>query len=154
MSKPSPSRHGARRLAREWALQVLYRLDTTGALDDLDVVDDALVQHREAFAGDALAESPDAAAYCDELVRGVTLRRGEIDAVVRRASQHWRLDRMARVDRNILRVAALELVEGRVPARVVINEGIEIAKRFGTEESGAFVNGILDRIAQDVERAP
>lgn len=154
MSKPSQPRHGARRLAREWALQVLYRLDTTASLTDLAVVDEALVQHREAFAEEALVESPDAAAYCDELVRGVTLRLGEIDAVVRRASQHWRLDRMTRVDRNILRVAALELVEGRVPARVVINEGIEVAKRFGAEESGAFVNGILDRIAQDLERAP
>lgn len=150
----SQQRFGARRIAREWALQVLYRLDTTGSLADRAVVDRALVQHRESFAGQQLAELPDAASYCDRLVRGVTTRLGEVDGVIRAASQHWRPDRMARVDRNLLRLAAYELVDGSVPARVVINEAIEVAKKFGTEDSGAFVNGILDRIAQETGRAP
>lgn len=155
MSKSSSQqRFGARRVAREWALQVLYRLDTTGSVSDLEVVDAALVQHRESFAGEQLVDLPDAASYCDQLVRGVATRLGEVDRVIRAASQHWRPDRMARVDRNILRLAAFELVDGSVPARVVINEAIEVAKKFGTEDSGAFVNGILDRIAQELGRAP
>ena len=154
MSKSSQQRFGARRVAREWAAQILYRLDATGSLSDFSVVDEALVQHRESFAGEELVELPDAAPYCDRLVRGVTTRLGEVDKVIRAASQHWRLDRMARVDRNILRLAAFELVSGDVPARVVINEAIEVAKKYGTEESGAFVNGILDRIAQDLGHAP
>lgn len=150
----SQQRFGARRIAREWALQVLYRLDTTGSVSDLAVVDAALVQHRESFVGAELVDLPDAAPYCDQLVRGVATRLGEVDRVIRAASQHWRPDRMARVDRNILRLAAFELVDGSVPARVVINEAIEVAKKFGTEDSGAFVNGILDRIAQELGRAP
>lgn len=154
VTKSSQQRFGARRVAREWAAQILYRLDTTGSVTDLAVVDDALVQHREAFAGEELTSLPDAAPYCDRLVRGVATRLAEVDEVIRAASQHWRLDRMARVDRNVLRMAALELVEGSVPARVVINEAIEVAKKYGTEESGAFINGILDRVAQDLGRTP
>lgn len=153
MSKTQP-RFGARRLAREWAAQVLYQLDAQGRLSDSGAVDDALVLHRDAFGGEQLQEMPDAAPYCEQLVKGVHVKLGEVDRVIQRASQHWRLDRMARVDRNILRLAAYELLAGGVPARVVINEAIDVAKKYGTEESGAFVNGILDRVAQDLGQSP
>ncbi len=83
-------------------------------------------------------------------MRGVVARLADVDKAIQRSTQNWRIERMARVDRNILRLAAWELLFGAdAPPRVVLNEAIDIAKKFGTEESGAFVNGILDRVAQD-----
>ena len=76
-----------------------------------------------------------------------------LDEMIARCSLNWKVPRMGIVDRNILRLAAFELAfEADVPSRVTLNEGIELAKRYGTEESGAFVNGILDRIAQELGR--
>lgn len=91
------------------------------------------------------------AAFADGLVRGVEQHRVRIDETIRRVSHHWRLERMTRVDRNILRLATFELLElADVPRRVTLNEAIELAKRFGSEGSAGFVNGVLDRIAGDV----
>ena len=79
--------------------------------------------------------------------------KARIDAILQRASKNWRLERMARVDRNVLRLATWELrFAPEVPAKVVINEAIEVARRFGAAESPAFVNGLLDRIAQELKR--
>jgi N utilization substance protein B len=92
--------------------------------------------------------------YADELVRGVTAILPDIDQRIRAASTNWRLERMTRVDRNVLRLGAWELVtQNETPRAVILDEAVEIAKRFGTEESGAFVNGVLDRIADDCGRA-
>jgi transcription antitermination factor NusB len=87
-------------------------------------------------------------AYLQHLVREVGSHLEELDALIVRYSEHWRLERMTIVDRNILRLAAFELLfkKGRVPPKVVINEALELAKRFGSQDSGAFVNGILDQI--------
>lgn len=92
--------------------------------------------------------SPEAREYATILVTGVCHHREAIDATIRGVSSHWRLERMARVDRNILRLGAFELtfLKDQVPRKVVINEAVEIAKTFSTAESGAFINGILDRI--------
>ena len=89
-----------------------------------------------------------APAYLQDLVRGVASHLEELDALIVRYSEHWRLERMTVVDRNLLRLAAFELLfkKGRVPPKVVINEAVELAKRFGSEDSSAFVNGILDQI--------
>ena len=77
-----------------------------------------------------------------------------MDASIERYSHRWRVDRMSRIDRNILRLAAYELTHcPDLPPRVVLNEAIELAKRFGSEESSAFINGILDRVAAEVARA-
>lgn len=153
MSRRPQTRFGARRLAREWAIQVLYQLDVQGGLSDERRVEEALGQHHASFAHEEKsADAPDfeeASSYRDEVVRGVSTRLSAVDASIQAASQHWKLERMARVDRNILRLAAWEIVTAQVPARVAINEAVDVAKKFGTEESGAFVNGILDRIAQD-----
>jgi transcription antitermination protein NusB len=145
---------GARRKARECALQVLYALDVTGAL--------AATAAREAEVERALAsywrgfeEERDAAivGFCETIVRGVGAHLDGLDQVIQEASRNWRLDRMARVDRNILRLATWELRHApETPAKVVINEAIEVAKRFGSAESPAFVNGILDRISQELAR--
>jgi len=90
----------------------------------------------------------DTTLFAEELVRGVQSERPAIDEIIQRTSTNWKLDRMARVDRNILRLAVYELLRrGDVPVRVTLNEAIELGKKFGSEESSSFVNGVLDRIA-------
>ena len=91
---------------------------------------------------------PEGRSYAEAIVRGVAAELTKIDETIQRASQNWRLERMARVDRNVLRVGTWELLSSpEVPSPVVLDEAVELAKRFGTEDSGAFVNGVLDRIA-------
>jgi N utilization substance protein B len=97
---------------------------------------------------------PQAQLFAKELVAAASTRTSEIDELITASSKNWRLDRMSRVDRNILRLGACELLAFRdVPVKVVINEAVELAKRFGTAESSAFVNGVLDRIATAVGRS-
>jgi N utilization substance protein B len=139
---------GLRRRARAYALQLLYAMD----LNEGIVIDDALREYGGAFE---LEVDDKALDFARELVRRAAEHRAEIDDVIQTASRNWRLDRMARVDRNILRLAASELRHAPdVPVKVVINEAVELAKRFGTGESAAFVNGILDRIAASLGRNP
>ena len=88
-----------------------------------------------------------------QLVQGVRESQDEIDALIERFSQNWKIGRMPRVDRNILRVAVYELLHCHdIPPKVSINEAIDIAKRFGTEDSGAFINGILDSVRISLEK--
>ena len=134
-----------RRHAREIALQILYQLDVQ---DRLTAEQGAALfwSHLEDESGDEGSRE-----FADQLVRGVREHLAEIDALLGSASRNWRLERMARVDRNLLRLAAYELkYSSDVPAKVAINEAIEIAKRFGTAESPAFVNGVLDRCLEEV----
>ena len=102
----------------------------------------------------ALASDPPSdAGYYAEAVRGVWERLDEIDALIGEAAENWRVERMALVDRNILRLGAYELFLGSdIPFAVAINEAVELGKRFGAEESGAFINGILDRISEIVRK--
>jgi N utilization substance protein B len=96
---------------------------------------------------------PEGREYADAVVRGVYDELTAVDEAIKKASTNWRLERMARVDRNVLRLGAWELLrQGDVPRAVILDEAVELAKRFGSEESGAFVNGVLDRIASDVGR--
>ena len=100
---------------------------------------------------ESVAAEPEMAAFARTLVRGVTDRRVEIDALLAETSEHWRLERMPVVDRNLLRLATYELMATPdVPPSVVLNEAIELARSFGTEASPAFVNGVLDRVAARV----
>jgi N utilization substance protein B len=140
---------GSRRRARESALQVLFGLDWVTVPAEV-----AMDEYWTRFAGERPASYEDVRRHCVELVHGVLDNKTAIDAKVQGASHHWKLDRMSAVDRNILRLATYEilLLGERVPRKVAINEAIEIAKKFGNEDSGAFVNGILDRIAQDLTR--
>ncbi len=134
---------GTKRQAREIALQVLYPVDMT----ELSV-DDALARFFANFDAE-----PKARARAEEIVRGVHEHRARIDELLAQASPRWRLERMALVDRNLLRLCAHELLFDRdTPARVVIDEGVEIAKRFGAEESARFVNGVLDAVARALGR--
>lgn len=153
-----------RRQARQWALMSLYALDLGRSRGDRVV---PLVL--EAFAGpEPIDPNPswdrapayriwleerfdEARAFTAELVEGVETHRDGLDDALGRVSRNWRLDRMAVLDRNVLRLAAFELLHHgeRTPRKVVINEAVELAKTFGTKESGAFVNGILDRIGRE-----
>jgi len=139
---------GTRRTGRAYALQLLYARDGDPATD----VAGAVASWAEDFD---LEIDPAAQAFAKELVAAATERAAKIDELITGASKNWRIDRMSRVDRNILRLGACELVAFRdVPVKVVINEAVELAKRFGTAESSAFVNGVLDRIATAVGRHP
>jgi N utilization substance protein B len=146
-----PGGIGARRRARECALQMLYALDVNPG----DTVEQVFTHFWRDFAGEAAEErDADVMGFAERLVRGAQVNLVEIDDIIQRASKNWRLERMARVDRNLLRLGAYELrFETDVPGRVVINEAIELAKRFGTSESPAFVNGLLDRISQELSRS-
>ena len=134
---------GARSTAREAALQMLYAIDSTGL-----AVEQVIANFWREAPGD-----PEGRAYADALVRGVVADMASTDALIEAASENWRLSRMSRVDRNVLRIGAWELYRRHeVPRAVILDEAVETAKRFGNEESGAFVNGVLDRIADDCGR--
>ena len=136
---------GKRRRSREFALQVLYQLEITkqGALQ-------AMVQLRENFSPE---EGEDE--FAKRIVLGVTEHRQEIDRLIEERSENWRLNRMTIIDRNILRIAIFELSYcDDIPPKVTLNEAIDLGKRYGTEESGSFINGILDRIQNEVIRKP
>lgn len=125
--------------SRERALQALYQIDV--AATDLD---EALARFWRSFE----PVEREVRETAEGLVRGVAAHRREIDEAIEAVSVNWRLDRMAKVDRNVLRLAVHELLHRPdVPVKVVIDEAIELGKKFGSESSGAFVNGVLDRIA-------
>jgi N utilization substance protein B len=135
---------GSRRKAREDAVQMLYQIDLSGEDPERAI----------ALYAEHLAPDEPASEFASELVRGCSEHRDQIDAKLREVSRHWRLERMARVDRNILRLATFELLWRReIPRRVTLNEAVELAKRFGDEDSPAFVNGVLDRIASELDKA-
>jgi len=134
-----------RRKAREIALQLLYQLDMVGD-------DDPAARAADFWAHHPVDER--ARAFADELVRGARARQAEIDRLITQYAEHWELDRMAVVDRNILRLAVYELLwHAEVPPKVAINEAIEMAKKFGTKDSGRFINGVLDRVNKELRPA-
>ncbi len=136
---------GRRTKARERAVQALYQIDV--AATDLD---EALSRFWRSFE----PVEREVREVAEALVRGVAEHRRDIDGAIETISTHWRLDRMARVDRNILRLAVHELLHRPdVPVKVVINEAIELGKKYGSESSGAFINGVLDRIAASLPAA-
>lgn len=136
---------GTRRRGRELALQALYQMDVAG---DEGHGASELWRH---FAEPEGAAPDDARTFAGELVSGVIEARERIDALITTAAEHWRLERLSQVDRNILRIGAYELLfRFDVPPNVAIDEAIEIAKRFGTKESPTFVNGVLDHIKDEV----
>ena len=140
---------GPRRRGRELALSVLFQMD----VNPMEPAE-GFERVRLAFP-DQIRPSAPALRFAEELVAGVAEHRESLDAAIRAASHHWRLERMGRVDRSILRLAAFELLHGpETPARVVLNEAVELAKRYGAEDSRAFVNGVLDNLARRREPDP
>jgi N utilization substance protein B len=128
---------GNRRRSRELAMQVLFQMDING--DDSKEALELFCSHFEV--------PKKAKPFFLELVAGVRARRNEIDSLIEKSSDNWKLSRMSGMDRNIIRVAVYELLHCRdIPAKVSINEAIDIGKKFGTEQSPGFINGILDNI--------
>ena len=143
---------GSRRKARELALQGLYALEFGPT--DLN----AVVRELRQLASEPESDDDDLATlvraegdtldFAERLIRGVATHKEDIDTLLGECSTNWKVPRMAMVDRNILRMATYELrFLGEIPPKVTLNEAIEIAKRYGTADSGAFINGILDRVA-------
>lgn len=134
---------GKRRKSRELALQVLYQLDVTK--QDPPKV---LAQFQQQFL--PIEEKDE---FLERLVLGVLEHSQEIDRLIKRFSENWSLDRMSIIDRNILRMATFELLYCEdVPPKVTLNEAIDLGKDYGTEESGSFINGILDHIQNEAIR--
>jgi N utilization substance protein B len=133
--KPLPAK---RTKARERALQALYQIDVAA-----EGIDEALSRFWRSFE----PVEREVMALAETLVRGVAEHRRAVDEAIERVSINWRLDRMAKVDRNVLRLATYELLRTDVPVKVIINEAIELGKKYGSENTGAFVNGVLDKIA-------
>ena len=137
---PSPHRVpvGKRHHARELALKVLFQIEGTG-----DDPEDVLRYHASESGA-----SEEVTNFARQLVRGVLDNREKLDAILSEASEHWRLEQMAKVDRVILRIAVYEIaIDRKVPTKAAINESIELAKTFSGDEAGRFVNGILGRVA-------
>ena len=133
---------GRRRKARELALQLLYELDLRGGEE----------------AGQAAAEfwrrqevPEEVRTFADTIVRGTTAHRGKIDELISGFAERWDLERMAVVDRNIVRAGIFELLwADDVPPKVAINEALEIARKFSTAQSTRFINGLLDRVRREL----
>src|ERR1051326_886455 len=140
-ASPSPrksSSAGKRHQARELALKVLFQLE--GSDDDPEEV---LLHH--AGEGAATEETTN---FARQLMQGVLANREKLDQILSEASEHWKLDQMAKADRIILRIAIYEIaVDRKVPTKAAINESIELAKPFSGDDAGRFVNGILGRVA-------
>ncbi len=125
-------------------MQMLFQLDLTNSIKTLP---DTL--HREFWEG--IKEEDDVKKFANAIVKGTIEHIEEIDSILRQSAAHWSIERMAVVDRNVLRAATYELLyRNDIPPSVTINEAIEIAKKYGTQESSAFINGILDKIRKTV----
>ena len=136
---------GRRRKAREFCLQILFQLEFQPE-DPSVVLDDFWSEKRV---------PPETKEYTEWLVKGIFARKNYIDELIQSVSQHWKLERMSIVDRNILRLAVFELLEEKhIPPAVIINEAIEIAKKYSTEKAGVFVNGILDAVRKKIDSPP
>jgi N utilization substance protein B len=134
---------GARHSGREAALQMLFQIEASGA-----DAEDAIALFWRNFEGE-----PEGREYAEAIVRGVASALVPLDERIAAASKHWRIERMARVDRNLLRLGTWELLHKvDVPRAVILDEAVELAKAYGSEESSSFVNGVLDRIADELGR--
>ena len=151
---------GPRRRSREIALQILHQIDAGGVAPENDAEVAMMIgryfEHLAMKGGPAREEDEDEGSgeftakidrpLVEELVRGVTQHWAELDDLLAKLSQNWRLERMAIVERNVIRIALYELKYAEnVPVNVVLNEAVELAKRYGTAEGAAFANGLLDR---------
>ena len=133
---------GYRRKGREYALQALFQMDIS--TDAFDSVFPLFWEGKD--------EPQDIRDFTEKIVRGVSEHIPMLDSILASHAEHWRLNRMAIVDRNILRMAIFEFIfETATPLIVIIDEAIEIAKKYGSDESGSFINGVLDAVKKKVD---
>lgn len=128
-----------RRSSREIAFQILFQSEFAPAIQVRDIAEVT----QESHDGETIE-------FAHELVKGVLARKAEIDAKIQSVSQHWKMERMASVDRNLLRLATYEMIFSPQPLKpaIAINEAVELAKKFGSSDSASFVNGILDQLGK------
>lgn len=137
---------GTRRKSRELALQMLFQSDMGKQTSD---------QVRKTFWAEHGSASAEVRGFADDLFRVAVDRVKEIDTLIEKHAEHWRMDRMAAVDRNLLRASVAEMLSyPDTPRAVVINEALEIARKFSSPESVHFVNGVLDSVGKELESAP
>lgn len=136
----------SRRRSRQRALQILYSWDARR-----QPVDEAIDAYYDTLYSE---ERPERDPFVAELVRGTIEHIGEIDERISKHAEHWRMERMPAVDRNILRLAVYEMSRAGVPAPVAIDEALEVARRYSTEESVQFLNGVLDAVRRELEAKP
>ncbi|MBZ5721351.1 MAG: transcription antitermination factor NusB [Acidobacteriia bacterium] len=135
---------GTRRKSRELVLQMLFQADM-GRQEAAEV--------RRTFWNERSAVEAEVRGFAEDLFRVATDRAAEIDGLIERHAEHWRMDRMAAVDRNLMRAAVAELLGfPATPRAVIINEALEIARKFSSPESVQFINGVLDSVGKDLEK--
>jgi N utilization substance protein B len=135
--------------SRHRAVQVLYQCDLRKIGPG-----EAIRNYYEGLFSEESEQISEPDEFMEELVRETTARLSDIDGQIERYSEHWRVERMPAVDRNILRMAVCELMVAKLPAAVVIDQALELARRFSGKESVAFLNGVLDAIRKDLPAAP
>jgi len=138
----------SRRRSREHALQILYQWDMRK-----QPIDDSIDAFYNSLYSEESPVRPERDPFLEDLVRGTVDKSGEIDALISSHAEHWRIERMPAVDRNILRLAIFELRHTATPPAVVIDEALELARRFSNEESVHFVNGVLDAVHREAAGA-
>ena len=142
-----------RRKAREYILQFLYRADFTGSAKG-SLGGQELSQALSDFWAEAGEADPKIRAFTEEIITGTIQHLAEIDSLIQKVAEKWKLSRMATIDRNIMRSAVYELLFRKdIPKAATINEALEIAKKYSTAESAAFINGILDKIAKSKDQS-
>ncbi|MGH9565494.1 MAG: transcription antitermination factor NusB [Candidatus Angelobacter sp.] len=132
---------GTRRKSRELCLQMLFQWD---------MAKQAPEQVRNGFWAERPEVDAETREFANDLFRIATERQEQIDALIQKHAQHWRVDRMAAVDRNVLRTGVAELTGYKTPRPVVINEALEIARKFSAPESVQFINGVLDSVGKEL----
>lgn len=136
----------ARSRSRYRAVQILYQIDVSGQSPQ-----QAIEAYYQSLYSEEHAHKPPRDAFMEKLVYSTLERLPEIDRHIQAQAEHWRLERMSMVDRNILRVAINELLEGKTPAAVAINEALNLARRFSGEAAVPFINGVLDGVRKRLE---
>jgi N utilization substance protein B len=139
----------SRHRSRHRAIQILYQSDVRRI-----TAEEAVRNYYTSLYSEESEEKPGRDSFMEELVNGTAERLPEIDAQIEHHSEHWRVERMPAVDRNILRLAVFELLQGKLPGPVVIDEALELARRFSGDESVGFINGVLDAIRRELPGKP
>ena len=138
----------ARHRSRKRALQVLFEWDMRG-----EPVDQAIANYYNTLYSEESETKLKPDHFMEELVRGTVENAPQIDEQIQAKAEHWRLERMPVVDRNILRLAVFELMQNTVPAPIVIDEALELARQFASDESMSFINGLLDAVRRQAMAA-
>jgi len=138
----------ARHRSRKRALQVLFEWDMRR-----ESIERAIAHYYDTLYSEESEKKPKPDKFMEELARGTVAQAAEIDKQIEAKSEHWRLERMPVVDRNILRLAIFEMTQQAVPAPVIIDEALELARRFSGDESLSFINGVLDAVRRQAVAA-